>query len=112
MSYIAVCLKGLEDISEKEVKGKKILLGRIEFKSFEKSLKGKKQKFDFKSVNKIYKLLKQFTFNLTQKFTTAVYYISKKTVSLPPIYKSTNFNIINHKPPFVLMQLSVIFLRI
>ena len=53
MKYIAVCLKGLEEITEKETKGKKILESRIQFSAKPKN---------FKSAIKVYKLLNQFKF--------------------------------------------------
>ena len=74
MDYVAICLKGLEEIAEKETKGKKILPGRILFKKIlgkissknEKSLKGKtkakKNSINFGSVNIVYKLIKRFEF--------------------------------------------------
>ena len=54
MEYIAVCLKGLEEIAEKEAKGKKILSGRIKFKDKPKN---------FKSINRVYKFIKLFEFS-------------------------------------------------
>ena len=53
MTYIAVCLNGIEEVTEKEIKGKKIFPGRVEFNGKIK---------EFRSVNKIYKLLKRFQF--------------------------------------------------
>jgi len=53
MSYIGVCLNGLEEVSEKETKGKKIYSGRIEFKGKVK---------EFRSLITIYKLSKKFNF--------------------------------------------------
>ncbi len=58
MSYISICLKGLEKVAEKETKGKQILPGRVEFKVLPKKSKTK----EFKSINKIYKLLIRFEF--------------------------------------------------
>src|SRR3989344_4928701 len=53
MPYIAVCLKGLEEVAENEVKGKKIIEGRIKFSQKPKN---------FKSISAIYSLKKQFKF--------------------------------------------------
>ncbi|MBI2671357.1 hypothetical protein HYX16_00315 [Candidatus Woesearchaeota archaeon] len=53
MSYIAVCLKGLEEVAENETKGKKIIDGRIKFSQKPKN---------FKSISTIYSLKKQFKF--------------------------------------------------
>jgi len=50
---IAICLPGLEDVAEKEVKGKKIAPGRVEFDL---------PSNDFKSISTIYSLIKHFDF--------------------------------------------------
>jgi len=55
MNYLGICLNGLEEIAEKEVQGKKIYSGRIEFKKFS-------EKKDFKSLLIVYKLYKKFNF--------------------------------------------------
>lgn len=53
MDYIAICLKGLEEITEKETKGKTLFPGRIKFTGKIK---------DFKSTTTIYRLFKNFKF--------------------------------------------------
>ncbi len=59
MSFIGICLNGLEEIAEKETKGEKIYSGRVSFKLFPKKLK---QKGYFKSLLTVYKLHKKFHF--------------------------------------------------
>ncbi len=54
MNYVAICLKGLEKIAEKETKGKTILPGRVQFNGKVK---------DFKSINTVYKLIKKSEFS-------------------------------------------------
>ena len=51
--HIATCIERLEDICAKEVKGKKIFPGRVQFDGKVK---------DFKSVIHVYKLIKKFKF--------------------------------------------------
>ncbi len=48
-----MCLNGLEEVSEKETKGKKVYPGRIEFKGKVKN---------FRSLTNVYKLYKKFNF--------------------------------------------------
>src|SRR3989338_5578495 len=56
---IATCIPGLEDITVKEVKGKKIFPGRVSFSGKVK---------DFSSVISIYSLVKEFEFNKLDDF--------------------------------------------
>ncbi len=59
MGYVGICLKGLEEIAEKETKGKKIYSGRVSFKLFPKKFN---QKGNFRSLITVYKLFKKFNF--------------------------------------------------
>ncbi|MEK6936467.1 MAG: THUMP domain-containing protein [Nanoarchaeota archaeon] len=60
MSYIGICLRGLEEVAEKETKGKKIYSGRVSFLG--KSLSKKLSKNNFKSLLTVYRLYKKFNF--------------------------------------------------
>lgn len=51
--YVAYTVNGIEDVAEKELKGKKIFPQRIKFS---------KQKKEYRSVNRVIKILKIFTF--------------------------------------------------
>lgn len=53
-SYLGYTLSGLEDIAEKELKGKKIFKQRVLFKSLKK---------EYKSVHRVVELLNKFTFS-------------------------------------------------
>ncbi|MEK6826041.1 MAG: hypothetical protein AABX90_00255 [Nanoarchaeota archaeon] len=53
MTKIATCIKGLEDIAAKELKGKKVCPGRVSFLSLAKN---------HKTVNNVYELFKKFNF--------------------------------------------------
>ena len=57
MSYIGICLNGIEEVAEKETKGKKIYSGRVSF--LKKSLSKKEE---FKSLLTVYRLFKKFNF--------------------------------------------------
>jgi hypothetical protein len=57
-------------------------------------------------------LLKQISFNFTQKFNLLVITFYEKIYNYHDIFKIKAFYIFDHKPPFVLLQLSAIFLRI
>ena len=84
---IATCIEGLEDICAKEVKGRKILPGRIEFKG---------KVLDFKSVINVYSLIKKFKFkskdDIVNKIKKRVEYIKislQRNRCLPRILRST-----------------------
>lgn len=68
--------------------------------------------FQFKTDESTTNVLKQITFNFTQKFSSFILVFYQKIIGCNTIYKSTNFYIFDQKPPFVLLQLSAIFLRI
>jgi len=61
--YIATCLEGIEDICINEVKGKKILPGRVKFE-------GKVR--DFNSVIHVYELIKKFKFKTRGDIATRI----------------------------------------
>ncbi|MEK6862277.1 MAG: THUMP domain-containing protein [Nanoarchaeota archaeon] len=61
--YVAYTVNGIEDIAEKEVGGKKIFPQRIKFS---------KQKKDYRSINKVIKILKIFTFNNLEDLLTQI----------------------------------------
>lgn len=73
MDFIAICLRGLEEIAGSESKGKKILPGRVKFKGKVK---------DLRSVNTIYKFFKQFKFknqeDILKEFQKLKFKIKKK----------------------------------
>lgn len=60
MGYVGICLRGLEEVAEKETKGKKIYSGRVSFLG--ESLSKKLSKKNFGSLLTVYKLSKKFNF--------------------------------------------------
>lgn len=68
--------------------------------------------FQLKTNENSTNIVNQINFNFTQKFTSIIFEFYDKIIGYNQIYKSANFYIFDHKPPFVLLQLSAIFLRI
>lgn len=68
--------------------------------------------FQCKTNDNSANLLKQISFNFTQKFCLLFVSIYKNIFILNNTYKTTTFYIFDHKPPYNLLHLSAIFLRI
>lgn len=75
MTYIASCLEGIEDICKKEVRGKKIFKGKVEFN---------KLKENIRSANTIYELITKFKFQNIDEFESK---IKKINLNSKEVYK-------------------------
>ena len=68
--------------------------------------------FQFKTSENSTNLLKQINLNFTQKIYNPVLSYFHKVYLLNEVYKTQTFYIFNNKPPYNLLHLNAIFLRI
>ncbi len=68
--------------------------------------------FQFETNDNNDNLSKQISFNFTQKFSLLFVSVYKNIFILNNTYKTSSFYIFDHNPPYNLLHLSAIFLRI